>query len=406
VTNSQAFSAVRISDKVYWVGAIDWNVRNFHGYETQRGTTYNAFLVLGRKVALFDAVKAPFKHELLSRIASVIDPGKIDYVISNHAELDHSGCLFDVVDEVKPEKVFASTMGVKALQAHFHRSTEITAVKEGETLDLGGLTATFLETRMLHWPDSMFTYLNEEKVLLSQDAFGMHLASIERFAEQLDDALLDAEGAKYYANILAPFSPVVGKLLTRLEKLGLPLETIAPDHGPVWGRKGPRILEHYRRWAQQKPTNKAVVVYDTMWNSTDVMARAVAEGIASADCRVELLPVGGNHRSDVATAALDAGALVLGSPTLNGGIMPTMADALSYLKGLKHRSLVTGGVFGSYGWSGESLKLLEAQLGDMGIESAGSVKATYVPGPEVLAECRGLGVKVAEALRAKLKAAQ
>jgi flavorubredoxin len=406
MTNGKAFSAVRISDKVYWVGAIDWNVRSFHGYETQRGTTYNAFLALGQKVALFDAVKAPFKQELLSRVASVIDPGKIDYVVSNHSELDHSGCLFEVVDEVKPEKVFASAMGVKALRAHFHQSAEVTAVKEGETLDLGGLTATFMETRMLHWPDSMFTYLNEEKLLLSQDAFGMHLASIERFAEQIDDAILDAEAAKYYANILAPFSPLIGKLLARMEKLGLPLETIAPDHGPVWGRKGPRILEHYRRWAQQKPTNKAVVVYDTMWSSTDLMARAVAEGIASADCRVELLPLGGSHRSDVAKAALEAGALVVGSPTLNGGILPTMADTLSYLKGLKHRSLVTGGVFGSYGWSGESLKLLEAQLGEMGIESAGSVKATYVPGPEVLAECRGLGVKVAETLLAKVKAAQ
>lgn len=401
MTEKGLFSAVKVSDKVFWVGAIDWGIRNFHGYQTSHGTTYNAYLVVADKVTLFDAVKAPFKRELLSRIASVIDPREIDFVISNHAEPDHSGCLFDVIDAVQPDKVFASSMGVKALKAHYHRDTEIIAVREGESLDLGGLTATFLETRMLHWPDSMFTYLKEAKLLISQDGFGMHLASSERFAEQIDDALLDLESSRYYANILTPYSAFVAKLFDRVEKLGIEIETIAPDHGPIWRAKRARILQQYSAWAKQKPTNKVLVVYDTMWNSTDLMARTIAEGIVAAGCRVELLPVGSNHRSDVAAAALTAGALVIGSPTLNGGILPAMADPLTYLKGLKFRNLVTGAVFGSYGWSGESLKILEAQLGEMGIESVGSVKANYVPGPDVLAESRALGVKVAEALLAK-----
>lgn len=401
MTEKGSFSAIKVCDQVYWVGAIDWGIRNFHGYQTAHGTTYNAYLVVADKVTLFDAVKAPFKWELLSRIASVIDPREIDFVISNHAEPDHSGCLFEVIDAVQPDKVFASTMGVKALKAHYHRDTEVVAVRDGETLDLGGLTATFLETRMLHWPDSMFTYLKEAKLLLSQDGFGMHLATSERFAEQIDDALLDLESSRYYANILAPYSAFVTKLFDRVDKLGIEIETIAPDHGPIWRAKGARILQQYRGWAKQKPTNKVIVVYDTMWNSTDLMARVIAEGVVAAGGKAELLPLGGNHRSDVAAAALTAGALVLGSPTLNGGILPGVADVLTYLKGLKHRNLVIGAVFGSYGWSGESLKILEAQLGEMGIESLGSVKANYVPGPDVLADSRTLGVKIAEALLAR-----
>jgi flavorubredoxin len=404
VTEQGPFSAVRISDRVYWVGAIDWSAREFHGYKTEHGTTYNAYLVVADKVTLVDAVKAPFKAELLSRIASVMDPARIDYVISNHAEMDHTGCLFDVIDAVRPDKVYASTLGVKALQAHFHRDTDVVAVRDGETLDLGGLTATFLETRMVHWPDSMFTYLNEEKLLLSQDAFGMHLATAQRFAEQIDDSLLDLEAARYYANIMAPYSPLVAKLLDRVGQLEI--ETIAPDHGPVWRTKRARILEQYRGWARQKPTDKAIVVYDTMWHSTDIMARAIAEGLIAAKCRADLLPLENNHRSDVAAAALTAGALVVGSPTLNNGILPGMADVLSYLKGLKHRNLVVGGVFGSYGWSGESLKILEQRLDDMGIESVGSVKAIYVPDQQVLADCRALGIRIGETLLARQDASR
>ncbi len=226
--------AVQISEHVYWVGAIDWAIRDFHGYLTERGTTYNAFLILADKVTLIDTVKAPFRQELLARIASVIDPARIDYIISNHAEMDHSGCLPEIIRAVQPEKVFASTLGVKALQDHFHADIALTPVKDGETLSLGNMHVSFLETRMVHWPDSMFTFLVEEGVLFSNDGFGMHLAGTVRFDDEVERAVLVHQAAKYYANILLPFSSLIAKLLEKVRGLNLDIRLIAPDHGPVW----------------------------------------------------------------------------------------------------------------------------------------------------------------------------
>ena len=309
-----SFGAVQISEHVYWVGAVDWEIRDFHGYATDRGTTYNAYLVLADKVTLIDSVKAPFRDELLARITSVVDPSDIDIVVSNHAEMDHSGCLPDVVDVIQPEHVYASKMGVKALQSHFHGRFEVTPVEDGGTLDLGNVELTFLETRMLHWPDSMFTYLAADQVLFSQDAFGMHLASTERFDDGVDEGVLDDEAAKYYANILMPYSPMVKKLLARVKELDLPFKLVAPDHGPIWRSRFATAVESYERWAEQKPTLKAVVVYDTMWGSTAKMARAIADGLAAGGAKPSLIPLQGSHRSDVAAELLEAGALLVGYP--------------------------------------------------------------------------------------------
>ncbi|MCJ7652873.1 MAG: FprA family A-type flavoprotein, partial [Actinobacteria bacterium] len=234
---SGPFEAVKISDHVFWVGAIDWGIRDFHGYSTFRGSTYNAYLVVADDVILIDTVKAPFKEELLSRVSTVTAPSNIRYIISNHSEMDHSGCLPQVIAEVKPEKVFASPMGVKALEAHFHMGREITAVKDGDSLSLGGIDLSFLETRMLHWPDSMVTYFAEDKLLFSQDGFGMHLAAGERFADEIEESVMIEEGSKYFANILTPYAQLVTKLLERIGGLGIQIETICPDHGPIW-RKG------------------------------------------------------------------------------------------------------------------------------------------------------------------------
>jgi flavorubredoxin len=398
---NEIYSAVKVTETVYWVGAIDWTVRDFHGYATSGGTTYNAYLVLADKVTLVDTVKAPFKDQLLSRISSVIEPGKIDYIISNHSEMDHSGCLPQIIEMVEPEKVFASPMGVKALEDHFHAGLDIVEVGDGDEIDLGNRTVTFLETRMLHWPDSMVSYLSEEKLLFSQDAFGMHLASSERFDDEIRDWRLEHEAAKYYANILLPFSNLVLKVLDRIGGLGLQFDMIAPDHGPIWREKPGRILELYRKWAEQEPASKAVIVYDTMWGSTEKMALAIAEGVVSGGASAEVLKLRAAHRSDIATELLDAGALIIGSPTMNNNIFPTIADLLVYIKGLKPKGLI-GAAFGSYGWSGESIKQLEEGLAAMKIElAAESVKARYVPGEETLAACRALGEAVAKKLGAK-----
>ena len=277
---NNVYSAVKISDHVYWVGAIDWTIRDFHGYKTPQGSTYNAYLVVADKITLIDTVKAPFKDEMLARIKSVVDPSQIKYIISNHSEMDHSGCLAEVIDLIKPEKVFASPLGIKTLQDIFHDEHEITAVKEGESLSLGNMELNFMETRMIHWPDSMFSYLAQDQVLFSQDAFGMHLASLERFADEISAATLEYEAATYYANIVLPYSPIVLKALEKVTAKGWEIKIFAPDHGPVWRKDLGRIIELYQKWAAQKPAAKAVVVYATMWHSTEKMARAISEALA------------------------------------------------------------------------------------------------------------------------------
>ncbi len=398
------FEAVKLTDKVFWVGAIDWGVRNFHGYLTSRGTTYNAYLVLAEKVTLVDTVKAPFFDEMMSRIASVIDPSKIDYIVSNHSEMDHTGALPRTIDAVGPEKVFASPNGVKALAEHFHMERDVVAVKDSETVPLGDMTLTCLETKMLHWPDSMVSYLAEERVLFSQDGFGMHLASTERFDDELDPAVLEREATKYFANILLPFSTLVKKLLARLGELKLDVEFLAPDHGPVWRKDIAGIIGRWGKWAEQTPTMKAVVTFDTMWGSTDGLARAAADGLVEGGASVKVMPLSASHRSDVATEVLDAGALLVGSPTLNNQLFPTVADCLTYLKGLRPKNLV-GAAFGSYGWSGESVKLLEAELDAMKIERAAEgLKVKYVPDEAALARARAFGLAVAAKLAEKVGA--
>jgi flavorubredoxin len=391
------FKAIRITDKVYWVGAIDWNIRNFHGYATHRGTTYNSYLILADKITLMDAVKAPYKDEMLSRISSIIDPSKIDIVISNHSEMDHSGCLFDIIHQVKPEKVYVSAMGEKALKNHFHIADTLTVVKNGDIVSLGNMNVTFLETKMLHWPDSMFSYIAEEKMLISQDAFGMHLASFERFDHQIDESILKYEAAKYYANIILPYSTFVTNLLKTVKGMNLDIKYILPDHGPIWTSGISKILEWYEEWAQQKPANKAVVVYDTMWKSTEIMAKVIGEGIASGGTTVKIMPLEVTHRSDVATEIMGAGAFVIGSPTLNSTIFPTVADVLYYLKGLRPVNLF-GAVFGSFGWAGQSVKELKSFLEDMKIEVLEEIKVNYVPGEEELEKCYEMGKRISDRL--------
>lgn len=398
----EPFKAVKITDKVYWVGAIDWSLRDFHGYSTSRGTTYNAYIILADKITLIDTVKAPYKDELLARINSIVNPGEIQYIISNHSEMDHSGCLPDLIKIVQPEMTYASLMGVKALCTHFIGDESIAgikAVKDGDTLSLGNMTLTFLETKMLHWPDSMVSYLVEEKLLFSQDGFGMHLASGKRFADEIPLDILEYEGEKYFANILLPYSNLVIKLVQRIKDMGLEFNLIAPDHGPIFRKDPFWIVVKYAEWAEQKPKQKAIITYDTMWKSTDLMARSIADGIMSKGVGVKLLPLSGFHRSDVVTELLTAGALVVGSPTMNNNLFPTVADMFYYVKGLKPKNLI-GFAFGSYGWSGESITQAEEMLSSMKVELIGpGIKAKYVPDADVLKECFNRGVELAQRLK-------
>lgn len=400
--NDKGFSAVRVSEHVWWVGAIDWAIRDFHGYSTQRGSTYNAYLVMGDYPVLIDTVKAPFRDEMLARVASVVNPTEVKVIVSHHAEMDHSGSLPQVIDIIKPDKVYASQMGVKNLHDQFHELGEVIAVRDSETLKLAGLTFTFLETRMLHWPDSMISYLVEDELVFSQDGFGMHLAAPKLFADENDPAVMLYEGKKYYANILLPYSPLILKLLDRIKSLGLSIRMIAPDHGPVWRKDLGTLLGWYAKWAAQKPENRAVVAYDTMWQSTASMARSIADGLRDGGIDIAVMPMSCMTRSDVMTELLCAGALLIGSPTLNNGMFPTVADVLTYARGLKPRNLI-GAAFGSYGWSGESCAQIEASLREMGVEIAlPAMRLKFVPDSAALSQCREFGKAVAVKLQERV----
>ena len=399
------FQAVKVTEKVWWVGAVDWHLREFHGYRTSRGTTYNAFLVLDEKVTLIDTVKAPFFEEMRERIASVIDPEKIDYIVSNHAEMDHSGCLPRAMREFKAEKIFCSMQGEKALKAHFHDALpSLEIVKTGDAITLGSNSLAFVETKMLHWPDSMVSYLTGEKVLFSQDAFGMHLAGSERFADEYSDSLLYEEAKKYFANILLLQSAKIIDLLNNLPGLNLDIDFVAPDHGPIW-RNGDqaKILQLYREFAEQKPEKRAVVLFDTMWHSTETMANAIAEGLIQSGIPTDVISLHSCERSEAITKIMGAGVLAAGTPTINNNMYPSLGDILTYMRGLKPK-IAVGGAFGSFGWSGEGAKQVAEALTQMNIEQpAAPLAVKYVPNAEALAQCVEFGKTLAEALKNKLQ---
>ncbi|MBO4674793.1 MAG: flavodoxin domain-containing protein [Elusimicrobiaceae bacterium] len=394
--------AVKISEKVYWVGAIDWNLRDFHGYATRRGTTYNAYLVLGDKPTLIDTVKKEFYDEMMQRIQSVIDPKKIEIIISNHAELDHSGALAQTIAAVKPQAVYASAMGVKNLTAHFHEDLHLTTVKTGDKIDVGGDHIAFVEARMLHWPDSMFSYLEKENILFSNDVFGMHYATGRLFDDENDERIWMQEAEKYYANIVLPYSDIVLRFLEQLKKINLSPKLIAPDHGFIWRKDPQRIVALYAQWAAQKPTNKAVIIYDTMWGSTDKMARQIADGLRAGGSEVRLLSMHQNDRSQAALELLDGAALIVGSPVLNSQIFPSMADVLCYLKGLRKKNLI-GAAFGSYGWNGAPVDGLTKTLEEMGAEIVSpAIKTMFVPDDKTLQLCYELGLQISRQIAAKI----
>ena len=392
-------NTTEIKDKIFWVGAIDWNIRDFHGYSTYEGTTYNAFLVKDEKIALFDTVKKSHMSELVHHIKQLVNPTDIDYLIINHVEMDHSGSLPEIVDLIKPEKIFCSKMGLKAIQEHFHpEGWPLEAVENGQIISLGKKTVQFLETRMLHWPDSMFSYFPEDKLLISSDAFGQHLASSERFDDQVDFSELMEQTSKYYANILTLYSPLIRKLLAKVQEMGLEIDMIAPDHGVIWRSHIPEVIQAYADWSENKGKRKALVIYDTMWASTEKMAKAVATGIDITGVSVKLINLAYSHRSDVMADVLNAKAVILGCATLNNGMLPRMAGFLMYMRGLKPTNKI-GAAFGSFGWSGEAVKLMNRAMEDMKFDIIEpGMRVKYVPGHNDLSECVEMGKRIGQAV--------
>lgn len=394
--------AVQIADNIYDVGVNDWNIRDFHGYSTHSGTSYNAFLIVDDQIALIDTVKKEFSDQMLANIASVVDPARIDLVISNHTEMDHSGGLPHLMHRIGESKpLICSKMGARHLQQHYRRPWNLKVVENGEVLSLGQNSLTFLETRMLHWPDSMFTYLNEKQILFSSDAFGQHYAGYDKFDDQLTVDIMP-HAQKYFANILLLYAPRIIKLVEQVQAMKLHINMICPDHGIIWRNNPNRIIEAYYNWSQQRPQAKAVLVYDSMWQSTEKMAWAIADGLASGGIAVRPMHLRKWHRSDIMTDVLDAGAVVIGSPTLNNGLFPTVSDFLTYMKGLKPKNKI-GAAFGSYGWSGEAAGLIASELQAMQFDMLDNhLRVQYVPDSEALSNCYALGQKVAAKLQARL----
>jgi len=392
---------MEIAKDIYWLGVIDWNIRDFHGYSTYEGSTYNSFLIMDEKITLIDAVKKEFADELIANISQIVDPKKIDYVISNHTEMDHSGGLPRVMHKIGEDKpLYCSKMGQKNLASHFPQKWNYQPVENGGELSLGKRTLTFLETRMLHWPDSMFSYVKEDRLLFSSDAFGQHYAGLERFDDQIGDAIMP-HARKYFANILLLYSPLILKLVDKVTEMGLPIDMICPDHGILWRKDPSKIINAYVEWSTQKPKRKALVIYDTMWHSTGTMGEVIVDALGEEGVDARLMHLRNWHRSDIMTEVLDAGAIIVGSPTLNNGLFPTVSDFLTYMKGLKPLNKV-GAAFGSFGWSGEAAKLVTKELEEMKFDIIDpGVRIQYVPDDKSLDACRELAKKIAQALPAE-----
>ena len=385
----------RVLDDIDWVGYADWTVRDFHGYNTPRGATYNAYLVRDEKTALIDAVKGPFAGELLQNISALTELSAVDYVVCNHAEPDHAGALPRVMEALSGATLVCNKKCVAALSKHFDTSSwKIQVVETGDSLRLGKRTLQFINTPMLHWPESMFTYVPEEKLLFSMDAFGQHYATSRRFDDQASPQVALDEAKAYYANIVMPYGKQAAAALKQAQELDV--EMIAPSHGVIWRSHVAEIREAYRSWSAQRPEPKVVVIYDTMWDSTGRMARAIHEGAGAADVDALLIHIRSWDLTRIATEVLDAAAIAFGSSTLNREMMPMASAVLTYLKGLRPIGKA-GFAFGSHGWGRGGPEAVHECLTSMKWEIVRDpLKAQFRPTPEILDECRAAGKALAE----------
>jgi flavorubredoxin len=385
--------AVKIKEGIYWVGAIDWDLRNFHGYLTQKGSTYNAYLIIDEKITLIDSVKSTVKKQLIDRIKDIIDPAKIDVIISNHVEMDHSGSIADILELAPNAVVYTSPNGEKGLKAHYKKDWNFIPVKTGDVINLGKRTLQVVNTPMVHWPDNMVCYMPEEKILFSNDSFGQHYASQERFDDETKLEIVLEEAKKYYANIVMPFNRQVEKEYNDVKDFDI--EMIAPSHGIIWRKHVKEIIAAYLSWVTNTTKRKAVIVYDTMWKSTEKLAyEVVNNAFEEKGIATQLFNLQANHISDIITEVLDAEYICVGSPTLNNNLLPTVAGFLTYLKGLS-----PGGrkaiAFGSYGWGGQSIAQVEEYLKESKFDLIDSIKVKYIPDEEEL-------LKLKEELKNKL----
>ncbi|GLC30494.1 flavodoxin domain-containing protein [Clostridium omnivorum] len=388
---------------VYWVGASDWKVRYFHGNElsTHRGSTYNSYLIKDEKTVLIDTVWEPLTDRFLENLSEVVDIKKIDYVVMNHMEPDHSGALPTIMEYIPDATIIVSKRGVETIKEYYHKDWKLKVVNQGDKLSIGKNELTFIEASMLHWPDSMFTYLSGENILFSNDAFGQHFASSEIFNDLVDEAEVYQEAIKYYANILTPFSNFVTRKINQLKELNLPVEMIAPSHGVIWRKDPMSIVEKYYEWAQGKSEKSVVIIYNSMWGATHKMAEFIAKGLGMAGVEYKIFNTATADRNDILAEVFKSKGVILGSSTVNNGLLTSLMPVIEDLIGLKFINKV-GAAFGSYGWSGESPKLLSEYLTKAKIEVIQEgLKAKYMPDTEELDKCIEFGKNFGETMLSK-----
>lgn len=378
----------QIKNNVSWVGYVDWELEKFHGedYSTFNGSSQNSYLIREEKNVLIDTVWAPHKFEFIENLKKEIDLNDIDYVVINHGEVDHSGALPALMKEIPDVPIYCSALAVKSLEGQYGKhGWNFNVVKTGDRLDIGhGKELIFIEMKMLHWPDSMATYMTKDNILFSNDAFGQHFAVEELYNDKADQCLLMNEAMKYYTNILNPFSVLVLKKIDEILEMGLPIDIIAPSHGVVWREKPLQIVEKYKEWADAYQENQITVVYDTMWESTLKIAHAISKEISkqSPDTIVKVFNIGKADKSDVMTEVFKSKAIVVGSPTVGNNVLSNVSGWLSYLKSLKFKNKKAA-AFGSYGWSGESVKIIQEKLKEAGFEVIeDNVKCLWSPDKE------------------------
>ncbi|MCO1600537.1 anaerobic nitric oxide reductase flavorubredoxin [Desulfosporosinus nitroreducens] len=394
-----------INKSVKWVGKIDWELKKFHGDElsTNRGSSYNSYLIQDEKIALIDCVWTPFAKEFVANLKKEVDLNKIDFIIANHGEPDHSGALPELMREIPDTPIYCTANAIKSLKGQYHQDWNFVPVKTGDKLSLGSKEFIFIEARMLHWPDTMFTYLTGDNILFSNDGFGQHLASEHMFNDLVDQAELYYEALKYYANILTPFSKFVENKITEILSFNLPVDMICPSHGLIWRDNPLQIVDKYMGWAKDYQENQISIIYDTMWNSTRKMAEEIAAGIklSDKDVTVKLFNCNSTHadKNDIITEVFKSKAILIGSPTINKGISFAVAGILEMIKGLAFKNK-KGAAFGSYGWSGENTKLIYTELEHAKFELLNEgLRVTWSPDDDALIKCQEFGRTIGEALK-------
>ncbi|MBA4417275.1 MAG: MBL fold hydrolase [Syntrophus sp. (in: bacteria)] len=391
--------AFRIKDNISWIGKIDWELRKFHGeeYSTHRGSSYNSYLVRDEKTALIDTVWGKFSGEFVENLKKEIPLEKINFVIANHAESDHSGALPELMRHIPDTPIYCTSNGLNSLKGHYHQNWNFKVMKTGDKLSLGSKELIFIEAPMLHWPDSMMSYLAGDNILFSNDAFGQHIASELMYNDLVDQAELFQEAIKYYANILTPFSMLVDRKIKEVVALNVPVDLICPSHGVIWRKDPLQIVNKYAQWAGNYAENQITIIYDTMWDGTRRMAEAIAKGATEADptVTVKLFNIARSDKNDVITEVFKSKAILVGSPTINQGILSASAAILEEIKGLKFKNKKAA-AFGSYGWSGESVKVISNRLTESGFQLLNDgIREKWNPSAESVENCIRFGKEVA-----------